>query len=436
MAKAKQGQQKKKAAAKKKKSTGSAPASTPAAGPVVSGQRQYADPKYVPLYPGQFSTGEVNQYVSYASTIQAIPLPRAGASMVMGLAGIIGDDAVAQIQSSGKLVFHAVGDTGADKSKRVQDETDVANMMAKDLSISTVMERPVFFFHLGDVVYEFGQAEDYYAQFYEPFCVYNAPILAIPGNHDGMVWNSTMESLAAFKGNFCAPDIEHADNASSLVRTTMNQPAVYFTLDAPFVSIIGLYSNVGDKGSGIISSMNGNYPQVGDAQKQFLISELKRLAPARNNNKTAVILAVHHPPYEGADVSTKDYCDDLDDAFKQGGLWPDVVLSGHAHDYERYARDINGRKIPYIVAGCGGYNYGRKGPSDPHLKVPANMTAKDPSLQAYVNSFGYLKVKVTAGKLAVIFNCTDPAYGPAFDSIVVDLATHQVTEGVKGRDPL
>ena len=39
----------------------------------------------------------------------------------------------------------------------------------------------------------------------------------------------------------------------------MTQPGVYFTLDAPFVSIIGLYTNVLE-GPGVISSQGGKYP--------------------------------------------------------------------------------------------------------------------------------------------------------------------------------
>ena len=38
-----------------------------------------------------------------------------------------------------------------------------------------------------------------------------------------------------------------------MVRTTMDQPGVYFTLDAPFVSIVGLYTNVLE-GPGVIIS--------------------------------------------------------------------------------------------------------------------------------------------------------------------------------------
>lgn len=44
----------------------------------------------------------------------------------------------------------------------------------------------------------------------------------------------------------------------------MTQPGVSFTLDAPFVSIIGLYTNVLE-GPGVISSESGRYP-IGDEQ--------------------------------------------------------------------------------------------------------------------------------------------------------------------------
>ena len=68
---------------------------------------------------------------------------------------------------------------------------------------------PAFFFHLGDVVYNFGEGQYYYDQFYEPFRGYDRPIFAIPGNHDGMVFGDEtdtpqMPTLTAFLRNFCA----------------------------------------------------------------------------------------------------------------------------------------------------------------------------------------------------------------------------------------
>jgi predicted phosphodiesterase len=402
-------------------------------------KRVYAEPKFIPLLPGQLSSGDQNQYDAYAKLLQPIPPPRQGASLIMRLEDVIGQEAVNDIMKAGKIVFHAIGDTGADKQYRVADEADVAGFMAKDLSVNIQAERPSFFYHLGDVVYEFGQASSYYSQFYEPFCMYNAPIFAIPGNHDGMIWDKSMTTLEAFRNNFCTAQPIHSDNASSILRTTMNQPGVYFTLEAPYVNIIGLYSNVADNGAGVISTENNpEYEKiVSDVQKDFLISELKRLAPIRKKNQTAIIVAVHHPPYSGTSTQESTYGKDLDNAFQQGGIWPDLILSGHSHLYERYERNVNGLKIPYIVAGCGGYNLDPYAiASDPNAKVPSSLSGKDPALQAYIKAFGYMKVKATASQLAVIFNCIDPLYGPAVDSIVIDLKTHIVTEGKKGREPL
>jgi hypothetical protein len=33
---------------------------------------------------------------------------------------------------------------------------------------------------------------------------------------------------------------------------------------------------------------------------------------------------------------------------------PDAVLSGHAHNYQRFTRTLDGRQIPYLVVGAGG----------------------------------------------------------------------------------
>jgi hypothetical protein len=387
------------------------------------GARHYAEPKFIPLLPTQLTDGEKNNYDTEASVLQPIPPPRPGASLIMNLSTVIGQQAVTDIVNSGMLVFHSVGDTGVDKRNRVADEDDVIAAATDDLS----GKQPAsFFYHLSDVVYEFGQAEDYYSEFYEPFSAYNAPIFAIPGNHDGMIWDASMTSLEAFLDNFCTSGPQIAANAGGLHRSTMDQP--------------GLYSNVSDKGPGFISSEGGKN-SLTDDQKTFLIAELKRLKPIRENNQTAIILALHHPPYAGIDPKTgkdvkNNMDDDLVDAFNQGGIWPDLVLSGHAHYYERFERNVNGRQIPYIIAGCGGYNLSAFAKaSDPTKKVPDGMAANT-ALKAYVKSFGYLKIKVSKDKLAVVFNCIDTAYGNAYDSILIDLLTHQIQEFAKGVEPL
>ena len=188
---------------------------------------------------------------------------------------------------------------------------------------------PSFFFHLGDVVYNFGEAQYYYDQFYEPYREYDRPIFAIPGNHDGMAYGSSssapqVPTLAAFLANFCSAAPGPSPDAPTMARSVMTQPVVYFTLDAPYVSIIGLYSNVLDTGGGIISSQGGHFPLVDD-QLTFLTEELQRLKPERRVGKRAILIAVHHPPLS-VDAKTGGsggLMQDIDSCCNKAGLWPD-----------------------------------------------------------------------------------------------------------------
>ena len=66
----------------------------------------------------------------------------------------------------------------------------VADAMSADVAHGGAAG-PAFFFHLGDVVYYFGEGRYYYDQFYEPFRAYDRPIFAIPGNHDGMIFGTS-----------------------------------------------------------------------------------------------------------------------------------------------------------------------------------------------------------------------------------------------------
>src|SRR5262249_45434409 len=130
-----------------------------------------------------------------------------------------GPDLTDAIKAAQKIVFHAVGDTGAAKKTGPATEATVVDAMAADVQQGAAA--PAFFFHLGDVVYYFGEGQYYYDQFYEPFRAYDRPIFAIPGNHDGMVFGEASDApqlptLQAFLRNFCAdrpgpsPDAEVA----------------------------------------------------------------------------------------------------------------------------------------------------------------------------------------------------------------------------------
>jgi len=385
-------------------------------------------------------------FTAHKNQVQPIPPPRVSPPRI-DLKDFVGPEVWTAIQKAGKICFHAVGDTGAAKVGRSQTaataighEASVADAMAADVQ-NGGLSGPAFFFNLGDVVYSFGEDEYYYDQFYEPFRAYDRPIFAIPGNHDGMVFGPgttapKLPSLAGFMTNFCASAVGPSPDSCGLVRSVMTQPGVYFTLDAPFVSIIGLYSNVLD-GPGVISSQKGHFP-ISDDQLAFLTEELKRLKPDREANKRAVIIAVHHPPLS-ADAKhggSTGVQADIDACCKAAGLWPDVILSGHAHLYQRFTRTIRGKATPYIVSGSGGY-----AATVPMGGLPkAPVTIGDHTLVATpIVDFGYLTVTTDAKTLTISFQTVSAGAPPEErDFVTVDLKAGKIVGSGKsaGSSPI
>ena len=403
--------------------------------------RLYADPQ---PGPDEKKFREDNTSAAYykspyflAHKNQVQPIPRRRNDLPVNLSDFIPQDTIKAIQTSGKISFHAVGDTGAAKVNRSQTaavalghEAAVCDAMVAEIQNQGV-HAPAFFYHLGDVIYNFGEAQYYYDQFFEPFRAYDRPIFAIPGNHDGMVFGQgssapQVPTLDAFLANFCAPAPGPSPDAGGLVRSVMTQPGVFFTLDAPFVSIIGLYSNVLD-GPGIISSQGGHFPIVDD-QLDFLKSELTRLKPDREAHKRAIIVAVHHPPLS-ADAKhggSTGIGKDLDACCKAAGIWPDILFSGHAHLYQRFTRNVaNGKQTPYIVAGSGGFSA-----TTPKKLPPAPITVGDHTLEINpIVDFGYLTVETDARTITVTFKTADGGPVVVRDSVSVDLKTGRIISG-------
>jgi hypothetical protein len=326
-------------------------------------QRLFADPD-----PGPDETSfhepnvdeqyyKTGYYFTHQNEIQPFPAPAPNPPRI-DLAQILGPNLLKPVLDANAIAFHAVGDTGASSASLIGSEARVADAMAADLQ--SKVNVPSFLFHLGDVVYSFGESQYYYDQFYEPFRSYDRPIFAIAGNHDGAVYGPdpnvpVAPTLEAFLRNFCANSPGPSPDAAGISRTTMTQPGVYFTLDAPFVSIIGLYSNVLEH-PGVISSQGGHFA-LPDDQLTFLGNELTRLKADRSDLKRAIVLAVHHPPvsFDATHGSSPVMANEIDAVCNSAGVWPDIVLSGHAHLYQRFSRALGGRSIPYIVAGSGGH---------------------------------------------------------------------------------
>ena len=384
--------------------------------------RSFGDPDLTPDNFNDFSKQEIYADSGITGLTQVEPFPPARSTDPMDLATVIGAAKAKAIQDSGKITFHAVGDTGGIQEPQYQFA--VADAMTTDLSSGAA-----FFYHLGDVVYYFGQEQYYFEQFYDPYRNYNAPIFAIPGNHDGVVYSGeTAKSLAAFVANFCSATPTHSPDAQGAVRTTMDQPGVYFTLNAPFVKFIGLYSNTSEGSTEGIISGSG----VGNAQINFLKQQLAAAKTERENGLgRALVIITHHPPFTASPkhIPSPTMLQQIDDACEAAGIQPDLYLSGHAHQYERYTRTVSGKEIPFLVAGTGGY-YSLPGlqknpPAIPSTPQSGTDQSNNPlTLEVYNDStFGFLRITVSADTLTGVFVTVDPTTGEAGvgDTFTVDL---------------
>jgi hypothetical protein len=271
---------------------------------------------------------------------------------------------------------------------------------------------------------------------------YAGPIFAIPGNHDGVLFKAepVAYSLAPFYENFCSQTPTNDPAAKGFARTTMTQPSVYFTLNAPFVRIIGLYSNTGED-TGVIDNAI-----TGTEQLQFLQSQLAAAATQRAQKGAApfaLILAVHHPPFtaSASHSPSPEMLAQIDAACTAAKIWPDIVLSGHAHLYERYTRTMaaDGRQIPYVVAGNGGYlnlsapRTGKNG-VNPQPGIPGNDgKGNQLTLNVYNNTmYGFLRLTVDEDSIlceSLGVNETTLKTS-SIDAFTVDLTKHVVaTQG-------
>jgi hypothetical protein len=139
------------------------------------------------------------------------------------------------------MTFHVVGDTGGVLDGEFQN--NVAQQMIDHLN-GGQGGKPLFCYHVGDVVYFTGMHDDYYAQFYDPYAHYEAPIFSIPGNHDGEVDDpSAQTSLDGWVDYFMQahPDVDPISKDAP--RVQLNLPNVYWTLTTPMATIVGMYTN-------------------------------------------------------------------------------------------------------------------------------------------------------------------------------------------------
>jgi hypothetical protein len=243
-----------------------------------------------------------------------------------------------------------------------------------------------FVYIVGDIVYFNADSSQYVPQFYEPFAHVQVPILGVPGNHDGDTTDDPSRlPLDTFMANFCAPapGKPSVDPQDEYGRDTQTQPSHDWTLALGQVTIIGLYSNV----------PSGGY--LYQEQIDWLTGEL-RTAPTDR----PLLVTMHHPQYsvDAMHGGCAKLGLTLDTCFEAAGRWPDAVVAGHVHDYQRFTRIRTAGPVAYLVVGNGGYHNLHDLASDatPGLEVIPGVTFE----YGDASTWGYLKMTVTGGKLS------------------------------------
>jgi acid phosphatase type 7 len=218
-------------------------------------------------------------------------------------------------------------------------------------------------------------------------------------------------------------------NKTGATRTQMDLPNVYWTFTTPFATIIGLFSNVGE-----------DQAEVHPDQVTWFQGELKAADP-----NLALIVTIHHPPFSGDDEHSGSSVADqvLMNAFKATNRYPNLVLSGHVHNYQRFTNVVQGPKgalqIPYVVAGAGGYT--NLGPMQQVNGAPPKAPlalGNGLTLEQYdAKNFGFLRLAVSKTQIVGTYMSAPYSSGATpsasvIDSFTVDLVKNTVTTGTGG----
>jgi hypothetical protein len=394
-----------------------------------TGKRRSHIPPISPAnFPVQATSVQLPNY-----PFQPLPTPNGPAPYRFDLSQLLSTDDYARIKN-GVLVVHTVGDTG---DYRGQQQDFVAAMMTQDAASLPDAKKPAFYYHLGDVIYFAGDIDKYGANFYETYKDYPSFIVAIPGNHDcqpddpqdGPI-DPTKVPLDGWVQNFMSKNpAQQGSLKTGAARTQMDLPNVYWTFTTPLATIIGLFSNVGETEA-----------EIHPDQISWFQGELAAADP-----NLALIVTIHHPPFSGdTEHSGSSVADQvLANGFKAAKRYPDLVLSGHVHNYQRFTNVMKGPKgslqIPYIVAGAGGYtNLGTLHTVNGAPPVVPLSLGNGLTLAQYdQDNFGFLRLEVSQSQIVGTYLSAPYISGgtPAakvVDGFVIDRATHTVTTIVPG----
>ncbi|MGD0509361.1 MAG: metallophosphoesterase [Terriglobales bacterium] len=387
-------------------------------------RRSHIPPIAAAKFPVQATRAQIPSY-----PFQPLPPPNGPAPYRFDLSQLLSANDIQQITNAGVMVIHTVGDTG---DYRGQQQDFVAAMMTQDAQSLANNRKPAFYYHLGDVIYFAGDIIRYADNFYETYKNYPGFIVSIPGNHDCQPDDPSDGSgdpnkfpLDGWIQNFMSktPD-QPGSLKTGATRTQLDLPNVYWTFTTPFATIIGLFSNVGETEG-----------EIHPDQVAWFQGELTAADPGK-----ALIVTVHHPPFSGDTEHSGSSAIEqvLSTSFQAVKRYPNLVLSGHVHNYQRFTQLVQGPKgklqLPFVVAGAGGYtNLGTlhtvNGGAPPRpMPLSGGLTLE----QYDQTNFGFLRLEISKNQIAGTYLSSPYVAGgtPAakvVDTFTVDLVKNTVS---------
>jgi hypothetical protein len=297
--------------------------------------------------------------------------------------------------SPGRATGEQVGITDPGASVKfivIGDHGGIVNAIPQQ-NVAAALEAEVaaggvaFIYSVGDLVYFNGDPGQWMPQMWEPYAKVPVPIVGIPGNHDGDPTDGVAGAgIASFMANMCSstPSPPAGDPDLEFGRDTQTQPYCDWTLELDAVTIVGVWSNV--PSGGVLEP----------SQIAWLTSELQAAPTSR-----PLIVALHHPPYsvDAHHGGSAKMGAALDGVFNAAGRWPELVLSGHVHDYQRFTRTVTGGLSPtYIVEGGSGYHnlHELAGDATPGMDLGGGVTFE----YGDASGWGYLVLAVETGRIA------------------------------------
>jgi hypothetical protein len=292
----------------------------------------------------------------------------AGAFQIVATSAAVSGSAAFALTDTDPTIV-AGGDIACTAGKAVT-ATSCQQQATSDLALSL---HPDAVLPLGDDQYELGSLSDFQTVYGPTWGRMNAIAHPVPGNHEYGYIGSSIEPTGGAGYFTYFGDISHP-----------LQPGCTSLCTSWYSWNIGSWHMIAlDSQCGVVGGCN-----PGNKQYQWLLNDLN--ANAANPDTSRCVLAYWHIPLYS---SSQDHQPDMQSIYSLlYSKGADVVLTGHAHFYERFGPQDGGGNaaaangIPQFIVGSGGRNF-----------FSIRDTPSANSVSRIANTFGVLQMTLSSG---------------------------------------